>query len=429
MYRFVHILENGYLFSGERMALIVQKYGGTSIAGPERIKRVARRIIETKKRGNKVVIVVSAPGDTTDKLVETAQQITPSPTDREMDMLLATGEQMSIALLAMAIHTLGEEAVSLTGGQVGIVTDETFTNAKIKKIATRKIEKELSKDRIVIVAGFQGITAKKDITTLGRGGSDLTAVALASVLKADQCEVYTDVAGVYTADPRIVPDARKIDRISYDEMLELASLGAQVMVPRSIQVANRFGVDIHVRSSFNDEEGTVITKEVSKMEEVVVSGVAYDKDLVKVAITDVPDRPGIAAKIFGALGAGKVNVDMIIQSSAQGGVNDISFTVNKGDLKKALDIMGKVKQEIGAKGLVYDEGVAKVSIVGVGMKTHSGVASKMFSALAEEDVNIEMISTSEIKISCVIKEKDTEKAVRSIHRKFGLAKTPNKGGK
>lgn len=404
------------------MALIVQKYGGTSIAGPERIKRVARRIIETKKRGNKVVIVVSAPGDTTNKLVEAAQQITPSPTDREMDMLLATGEQMSIALLAMAIHTLGEEAVSLTGGQVGIVTDETFTNAKIKKIATRKIEKELSKDRIVIVAGFQGITAKKDITTLGRGGSDLTAVALASVLKADQCEVYTDVAGVYTADPRIVPDARKIDRISYDEMLELASLGAQVMVPRSIQVSNRFGVDIHVRSSFNDEEGTVITKEVSRMEEVVVSGVAYDKDLVKVAITDVPDRPGIAAKIFGALGAGKVNVDMIIQSSAAGGVNDISFTVNRGDLKKTLDIMEKVKQEIGAKGLVYDEGVAKVSIVGVGMRTHSGVASKMFSALAEENVNIEMISTSEIKISCVIKEKDTEKAVRSIHRKFGLAK-------
>lgn len=411
------------------MALIVQKYGGTSIAGPERIKKVARRIIETKKRGNKVVIVVSAPGDTTDKLTEIAQQITPSPTDREMDMLLATGEQMSIALLAMAIHALGEEAVSLTGGQGGIVTDETFTNAKIRKIDTKKIEKELSKDRIVIVAGFQGITAKKDITTLGRGGSDLTAVALASVLKADQCEVYTDVAGVYTADPRIVPDARKIDRISYDEMLELASLGAQVMVPRSIHVANKFGVDIHVRSSFNDEEGTVITKEVSRMEEVVVSGVAYDKDLVKVAITDVPDRPGIAAKIFGALGAGKVNVDMIIQSSAQGGVNDISFTVNRGDLKKALDIMGKVKQEIGAKGLVYDEGVAKVSIVGVGMKTHSGVASKMFSALAEESVNIEMISTSEIKISCVIKEKDTEKAVRAIHRKFALAKTPPKKGR
>ncbi|MDH5661509.1 MAG: aspartate kinase [Elusimicrobiota bacterium] len=412
------------------MALIVQKYGGTSIAGPERIKKVARRIIETKKRGNKVVIVVSAPGDTTDKLIQTAQQITLSPSEREMDMLLATGEQMSIALLAMAIHAFGEEAVSLTGGQVGIVTDETFTNAKIRKIDTRKIEKELSKDRIIIVAGFQGITAERDITTLGRGGSDLTAVALASVLKADQCEVYTDVAGVYTADPRIVPDARKIDRISYEEMLELASLGAQVMVPRSIHVANKFGVDIHVRSSFNDEEGTVITREVSRMEEVVVSGVAYDKDMVKVAITDVPDRPGIAAKIFGALGEAKINVDMIIQSSAVGtGVNSISFTVARGALKKTLDIMEKVKKEIGAKGLVYDDGVAKVSIVGVGMRTHSGVASKMFSVLAEENINIEMISTSEIKISCVIKEKDTEKAVRAIHREFALGKAPKKGSK
>jgi len=412
------------------MALIVQKYGGTSIAGPERIKRVARRIIETKKRGNRVVIVVSAPGDTTDELIKAAQQITRSPSEREMDMLLATGEQMSIALLAMAIHALGEEAVSLTGGQVGIVTDETFTNAKIERIDTKKIEKELSNDRIVIVAGFQGITAERDITTLGRGGSDLTAVALASVLKADQCEVYTDVAGVYTADPRIVSDARKIDRISYEEMLELASLGAQVMVPRSIHVANKFGVDIHVRSSFNDEEGTVITREVSRMEEVVVSGVAYDKDMVKVAITDVPDRPGIAAKIFGALGEKKINVDMIIQSSAVGaGVNSISFTVARGALKKTLDTMEKVKQEIGAKGLVYDDGVAKVSIVGVGMRTHSGIASKMFSALADESINIEMISTSEIKISCVIKEKDTEKAVRAVHRKFGLGKAPRKGRK
>ncbi len=410
------------------MALIVQKYGGTSIAGPERIKKVARRIIETKKKGNRLVIVVSAPGDTTDRLVETAQQITHSPSEREMDMLLATGEQMSIALLAMAIHAHGAEAVSLTGGQVGIVTDETFSNAKIKKIATSKIEKELSKDRIVIVAGFQGITSKKDITTLGRGGSDLTAVALASVLKADQCEVYTDVAGVYTADPRIVPDAKKIDRISYEEMLELASLGAQVMVPRSIEVAKKFDVDIHVRSSFSNEEGTVITREVSRMEEVVVSGVTYDKDMVKVAITDVPDRPGIAAKIFGALAAGKINVDMIIQSSAVGeGVNSISFTVARGALRKTLDIMEKVKKEIGAKGLVYDDGVAKVSIVGAGMRTHSGVASKMFSVLAEENINIEMISTSEIKISCVIKEKDTEKAVKAIHRKFGLGKAPGKG--
>ena len=412
------------------MALIVQKYGGTSIAGPERIKKVARRIIETKKKGNRLVIVVSAPGDTTDELIKTVQQITHSPSEREMDMLLATGEQMSIALLAMAIHAHGEEAVSLTGGQVGIVTDETFTNAKIKKITTGKIEKELSKDRIVIVAGFQGITSKKDITTLGRGGSDLTAVALASVLKADQCEVYTDVAGVYTADPRIVPDAKKIDRISYEEMLELASLGAQVMVPRSIEVAKKFDVDIHVRSSFSNEEGTVITREVSRMEEVVVSGVTYDKDMVKVAITDVPDRPGIAAKIFGALGAGKINVDMIIQSSAVGeGVNSISFTVARGALRKTLDIMEKVKKEIGAKGLVYDDGVAKVSIVGVGMRTHSGVASKMFSVLAEENINIEMISTSEIKISCVIKEKDTEKAVKAIHRKFGLGKAPGKGRK
>jgi aspartate kinase len=404
------------------MALIVQKYGGTSVAGPERIKKVARRIIMTKKKGNRVVIVVSAPGDTTDRLIETAQQITDSPPDREMDMLLATGEQMSIALLAMAIDALGEKVVSLTGGQVGIFTDETFTKARIKKINTKKIEKELNKDRIVIVAGFQGITANRDITTLGRGGSDLTAVALASVLRADRCEVYTDVSGVYTADPRIVPDAKKIDRISYDEMMELASLGAQVMVSRSIEVAKKFNVDIHVKSSFNDEEGTVITREVSRMEEVVVSGVTYDKDQAKVAITDVPDRPGIAARIFSALAEGNINVDMIIQSSAEGGINDISFTVNRGDLKKTLGIMNKVKQEIGAREVVYDDGVAKVSIVGVGMKSHSGVASKMFSALAEENINIEMISTSEIKISCVIKEKDTEKAVRAIHRKFGLGK-------
>jgi len=408
------------------MALVVQKYGGTSVAGTERIKKVARRIIETKRKGNRVVIVVSAPGDTTDRLIETAQQITPSPPEREMDMLLATGEQMSIALLAMAIDALGEKAVSLTGGQVGIVTDETFTKAKIKKIDTRKIEKELAKDRIVIVAGFQGITANRDITTLGRGGSDLTAVALASVLKADRCEVYTDVAGVYTADPRIVPDARKIDKISYDEMLELASLGAQVMVPRSIQVAKKFDVDIQVRSSFSEEEGTVVTREVTKMEEVVVSGVAYDKDQVKVTITGVPDRPGIAAKIFGALAQGNVNVDMIIQSSAKEGINDISFTVSRGDLRKTLEIMERVKREMGAKGLIYDEGVAKVSIVGVGMRSHSGVACEMFSALAEENINIEMISTSEIKISCVIKEKETEKAVRALHRKFRLGEAPSR---
>jgi len=408
------------------MALVVQKYGGTSVAGPERIKKVARRIIETKKKGNRVVIVVSAPGDTTDRLIETAQEITAFPTEREMDMLLATGEQMSIALLAMAINALGEKAVSLTGGQVGIVTDETFTKAKIKKIDTRKIEKELGKDRIVIVAGFQGITANRDITTLGRGGSDLTAVALASVLKADRCEVYTDVAGVYTADPRIVPDARKIDEISYDEMLELASLGAQVMVPRSVEVAKKFNVNIQVRSSFNEEEGTVITREVTKMEEVVVSGVAYDKDQVKVTIAGVPDRPGIAAKIFGALAQGNVNVDMIIQSSAKEGINDISFTVSRGDLRKTLEIMERVKQEMGAKGLTYDEGVAKVSIVGVGMRSHSGVACEMFSALAEENINIEMISTSEIKISCVIKEKETEKAVRAIHRKFRLGEAPSR---
>jgi len=409
------------------MALIVQKYGGTSVDGPERIKRVASRIINTKRKGNRVIVVVSAPGDTTDRLIEAAREITSSPPEREMDMLLSTGEQMSIALLAMAIDACGEKAVSLTGGQVGIVTDETFTKARIEKIDTRKIERELAKDRIVIVAGFQGITADRDITTLGRGGSDLTAVALASVLKADQCEVYTDVAGVFTADPKVVPDARKIDRISYDEMLEMASLGAQVMLARSIEVAKKFNVDIHVRSSFTEEEGTVITREVSRMEEVVVNAVAYDKDQVKMSITDVPDRPGIAAKIFGALGEGNVNVDMIIQSSAEGGINDISFTVSRGELKRALTIMEKVKREIGAKQVLYDDKVAKVSIVGVGMRSHSGVACKMFSALAEENINIEMISTSEIKISCVIGEEHMEKAVRAIHKKFGLAEPPGKG--
>ncbi len=404
------------------MGLVVMKFGGSSVADADKIKNVARRVMETRDAGNKVVVVVSAPGDTTDDLITWAEKITADPDDREMDMLLSTGEQMSIALLAMAIKDKGYKAISLTGAQVGILTNKVHNMAKIVHIHTVKIKKELRKGNIVVVAGFQGITEDEDITTLGRGGSDLTAVALASVLKADVCEIFTDVPGVYTTDPRIVPEARKLDVISYDEMLEMAGLGAQVMQARSIEVAKKFNIDIHVRSTFSHEQGTIITREVSKMEDVVVRGIASDKNQAKISIIDLPDKPGVAASMFTELAAKGINVDMIIQSSAADGRNDISFTVNHKDLPKTLDVMDKIRRELGATEVIHDRNVAKISIVGVGMRSHVGIASKMFSALARAGINIEMISTSEIKISCVIKNINVEKAVKVIHKAFHLEK-------
>ena len=403
-------------------SLIVQKFGGSSVANPERIKQVAQRVVQTKRQGHDVVVVVSALGDTTDELLELARQISQSPPERELDMLMATGEQVSVALLAMAIEELGEGAISFTGSQVGILTDGRHTKAKVIDINAKRIHDEVAKGRVVIVAGFQGTTMTQEITTLGRGGSDLTAVALAKALSAELCEIFTDVEGVFTADPRIVPNARKLSAISYDEMLEMASLGAQVMQARSIFVAKRFNVPIHVRSSFSSREGTMITQAAKAMEDVVVSGVTLQKDEAKVTIQDVPDKPGMAAQIFRELAEKDVNVDMIVQNVSREGATDVSFTVIKHDLPATLRIARSVAQRIGAGEVTTDEGIAKLSIVGIGMRSHSGVAAKMFEALSRERVNIEMISTSEIKLSCVIRKAHAERAMRAIHRAFGLSK-------
>jgi aspartate kinase len=370
------------------------------------------------------VVVVSALGDTTDELLQLSRSITRVPSEREMDMLVSTGEQISVALLAMAIHKLGEEAISFTGAQVGIRTDTSHTKARIIDIDTTRIEKELNNNRIVIVAGFQGMTVDNEITTLGRGGSDLTAVALAASLNAKICEIYTDVEGVYTADPRIVRNARKLDRVSYEEMLELASLGAQVMQPRSIEVAGKFKIPLHIRSSFNNKQGTIISKEVKMMEKVLVSGVAINKNEAKITICDCPDKPGIAAKIFQRIADANINLDMIIQniSRTKARMTDVSFTVQKDDLSKTLKVAKEICKAIGAKGVTSDSNIAKVSVVGIGMKAHAGVAAKMFSALASRKINIEMIATSEIKISCVIEKKRAEDAVKVLHKVFNLSK-------
>ncbi|MHB1418841.1 MAG: aspartate kinase [Bacillota bacterium] len=403
------------------MGIIVQKFGGSSVANPERIKRVARRVVECREQGHQAVAVVSALGDTTDDLIKLAKQITDNPPDREMDMLMSTGEQISIALLAMAIHELGHPVISLTGPQVGILTNDVHNKAKILEVSADRLRTELDKGKIVIVAGFQGMTIDNEITTLGRGGSDTTAVAVAAALKADVCEIFTDVDGVYTTDPRVVPEARKLSSISYDEMLELASLGALVLQPRSVEFAKQYGVVLHVRSSFNHNTGTLV-QEVSDMEkEMVVSGVAYDLNVAKIALFDVPDRPGIAHKVFSALARESVNVDMIIQSTMRNERNDISFTVVKDDLRKAVTVMEQIVSEIGAGGFTSDENVAKVSIVGAGMITNPGVASSMFEALAVDEINIQMISTSEIKVSCIVAAEDAKKAVVSLHQKFELA--------
>jgi aspartate kinase len=402
--------------------LIVQKYGGTSVGSPERIKNVAKRVCRTKEEGHDVVVVVSAMSGETDKLISLAAQVSDNPDPREMDMLVSTGERVTISLLAMALQALGCKAQSFTGRQAGIISDCVHTSARIEKITGERLRTALKEGKIAVVAGFQGINEKSDVTTLGRGGSDLTAVAVAAALKADYCDIYTDVDGVYTTDPNMVPQARKLDKISYDEMLEMASLGAKVLQARSVEFAKKYNVPVRVLSSFNDNPGTLVTKEDSDMEKVVVSGVAYDKNQVKVTVAGVPDKPGVAAKIFGEISGNNVIVDMIIQNISEGGLTDMSFTVPKTDSKKIMDVMKKVVAEIGAKGVSLKEDIAKVSIVGVGMRSHSGVAAKMFSTLAREGINIMMISTSEIKISCVIEAKYTELAVRVLHDAFEMDK-------
>jgi aspartate kinase len=401
------------------MPLVVQKYGGTSVGSAERIKSVAARVTATKAAGNEVIVVVSAMGDTTDELIEMMNKVTDNPDPREYDMLLSTGEQVSAALLTMAIHSLGFKAVSLTGWQAGIQTEDIPSKARITHIKLDRIQQELGSGKIVVVTGFQGIDSHGDITTIGRGGSDTSAVVIASALKADVCEIYTDVDGVYTADPRIVKDARKLNFISYDEMLELASLGAQVLHPRSVECAKNYGLVIHLRSSLSNVEGTYI-KEVSSMEKKdVVSGVAIDTNIAKVGILKIPDKPGIAAKLFNSLGEEKINVDMIIQSIHSSGLlADMAFTVARSDMKKAVEVTKRVAAELGAEGVISDDNVAKVSIVGVGMISKPGVAGTMFSVLGKNGVNIEMISTSEIKISCVVKADQAKKAMEILHKEF-----------
>ena len=403
------------------MALIVQKYGGSSVADAEKIRSVARRVAESAS-GNQLVVVVSAMGRTTDELVALAEAITPLPDPRELDMLLATGEQVTIALLAMALQSLGVKARSFTGPQAGMRTDRAHTAARLTAITAERVRQALDAGEVAVVAGFQGLSEDDEVTTLGRGGSHLTAVALAAALKADVCDIYTDVDGIYTADPNVVPDARKLARVSYDEMLELASLGANVLQSRSVEFAKKYGVTVHVRSSFKPDPGTLVTKEEHGMEEVVVTGVTHDRNQAKISILAVPDRPGIAGRVFGAIAAGNVVVDMIVQNIGRDGSTDMSFTVTRGDLARAKGALEEIAREIGAQGVAHDERIAKVSIVGVGMRSHSGVAAKMFETLARESINIQMISTSEIAISCVIEDKYAELAVRALHDAFEVGR-------
>jgi len=400
------------------LALIVQKYGGTSVGSTERICEVADRIVRTAERGDGVVVVVSAMGETTDELLKMAQGITPLPNAREMDLLLTAGERIAMSLLAIAINAKGQKAASYTGSQAGIITDTEHGKAKIVDVRPGRIRQALDEGNVVIVAGFQGVSTAYDVTTLGRGGSDTTAVALAAALGADTCEIYTDVEGVFTADPRIEPAARKLDSISYEEMLEMAASGAKVLQLRSVEYARRYNVPLAVRSSFSDEPGTWVKEE--SMEQALISGVTHDESEVKVTIVNVPDRPGVAARIFRDIADDGVNVDMIVQNVSHEGSTDMSFTAPKADLPKLEQVMRRVLKDAGAAGYEVDDGIAKVSLVGAGMKSHPGVAADMFEALADESINIEMISTSSIRISCVIRAADTEKAVRAIHSKFAL---------
>ncbi len=402
------------------MALIVQKYGGTSVGDPDRIRNVAARIKAARSEGHQLVVVVSARAGVTNELIARAKAVNPRPDTREMDMLLAVGEQETIALTAMALHALDVPAVSYTGSQAGILTDVTHTKAKIKNIVPTALRDDLKAGKVVIVAGFQGINEKGQITTLGRGGSDLTAIALAAALKADKCEIYTDVDGVYTADPRAVPDARKLDEISYDEMLELAGSGSKVMQSRSVEFAKTYGVVFEVRSSFNLNPGTIVKEEVAYMEKVVVRGVAVDKDQAKVVISQLPDKPGTAALVLGALGDAGINVDMIVQNVGHGGVAELTFTVPKDDAHAAVKVLPAVFAKAGGGQVVAYDNIAKVSVVGVGMRSHAGVAATLFRALADANVNIELISTSEIKITVAVDRAKADEAQRAVHRAFKL---------
>jgi aspartate kinase len=405
------------------MALIVQKYGGTSVADLDRIRNVANRVIKTYDRGNDVVVILSAMAGITDSLIDLAQQITHYPEKRELDVLLATGEQTTAALLAMTLNAMNYPAQSLLGHQAEVVTDCTFGNARIMDIGAGRIKELLAGRCIVVVAGFQGCDAEGNITTLGRGGSDTSAVAIAAAIKADICEIYTDVNGVYTTDPNICSDAKKIDRISYEEMLEMASLGAKVLQIRSVEFAKKYNVPVHVRSSFSEEEGTMVVNEDKSMERLVVSSVTVNKKEARITLIKVPDQPGVAAKIFSPISEAGINVDMIIQNRHSGKFNDLTFTVPTADFDQAIELAHRIAEQIGAEDVLGDTNIAKVSVVGVGMKNHSGVASRMFGALAAENINILMISTSEIRISCVIAEKYAELAVRALHSEFGLDKS------
>lgn len=402
------------------MALIVQKYGGTSVANLDRIQEVAERVIKVFTAGNDVVVVLSAMAGVTDSLIQLAHEITDDPNRRELDVLLATGEQTTVSLLCITLEAMGCPAISLLGSQAEIVTNKAFGQARIVQIHAHRIKALLSQRKIVAVAGFQGRNQQGDITTLGRGGSDTSAVALAAELKADVCEIYTDVDGVYTTDPNVCKKARKLHKISYDEMLEMASLGAKVLQSRAVEFAKNFGVPVHVRSSFSEEKGTMVVEEEKDMERLVVSGVTCSEDEARITLTKVPDRPGVASSIFTAIAEAGIVVDMIIQNTRKGGLTDLTFTVPKADYQQAMAIQEKIAESIGAEEVRGDEHIAKVSVIGVGMRSHSGVAAKTFTALAGENINIMMISTSEIKISCIIEEKYTELAVRVLHHAFGL---------
>lgn len=402
------------------MSLIVQKYGGTSVGSPEKIKAVAEQVLDYRSKGHQMVVVLSAMSGETDRLISLANSVQEQPDTREMDVLLSTGEQVTISLFAMAVKAAGFDAISFLGDQVKILTSSMHTKARIESVDTDKVKKHLAQGKIVVIAGFQGVDENGDITTLGRGGSDTTAVALAATLEADQCEIFTDVEGVFTTDPNVCASARKIDRISYDEMLELASLGAKVLDIRSVGLAKRYKVPLHVRSTFVDTEGTWVVEEDKAMESMLVSGVTYNKNEARITITKVPDNPGIASKIFMPISDAGIVVDMIIQNTRAGDLTDMTFTVPRTDFKKAMELVEKIAADIGAENVSGADNIAKVSIVGVGMRNNSGIASTMFHVLANEGINIMMISTSEIKVSCVIEEKYTELAIRALHDAFAL---------
>jgi aspartate kinase len=404
------------------MRLVVQKYGGTSVGTPERIRNVARRLVETQREGCRVVAVVSAMAGVTDELVKLAREISPHPTERELDILLATGEHAAVALTAMAINALGGRAISLTGSQAGILTDRNHAKARIANISPKQIHELLSDDYIVIVAGFQGQTPEGETTTLGRGGSDLTAIALAGALNADICQIFTDVDGVFTCDPRIVTDAKKLGEIAYDELLEMAGSGAKVMQSRAVEFAKKFGVEFEVRSSFHRSSGTVAKEETASMEDVVIRGIGLDRHQAKLTIAGVRDQPGIAGRIFSNIAAAHIIVDMIVQNASVGGTTDVSFTIHEDELEDARKILMPVVGEIGAKRLNTASGMAKLSVVGIGMRSHSGVAARMFECLGRSGINIQLVSTSEIKIAVIIDEKDLERAAQLTHEEFGLAR-------